>query len=121
MCPAESFEVWSFPNEPLPDGRVRVVIPVESGFFRGHFDGEPILPGVVQLQYLALAETRRRFPQLKVLSRVTRVKFKRLIGPGETLMLSLTQKGPLTVEFEIEAHGRSSASGILHFVAEPAS
>ncbi|MDB4974887.1 MAG: hypothetical protein JWN48_3228 [Myxococcaceae bacterium] len=114
------FDVWSFPCEALSDGRVRVVVPHDSGFFRGHFDGQPILPGVVQLQHLALAETRRRFPALRVLTRVSRVKFKRLVEPGETLVLALTPKGPLTVAFEIEANGHPSASGILHFREERA-
>jgi len=109
------FEVWTLPHQLLPDGRVRVVVPPESGFFRGHFDGQPILPGVVQLQHVALAETRRRFPELSLLARVSRVKFKRLVAPGETLELSLTRKGPLSVAFAIEANGEPSASGILHF------
>ena len=109
------FEVWTLPHEPLPDGRVRVVVPAESGFFRGHFDGQPILPGVVQLQHVALAATRLRFPELSQLARVSRVKFKRLISPGETLTLTLTRKGAASVVFSIEANGEPSASGILHF------
>lgn len=109
------FDVWSFPREELPDGRVRFVIPHDSGYFRGHFEGQPILPGVVQLQRLALEETRRRFPELRVLSRLTRVKFKRLLSPGETLALSLQRKSELTVVFTLEADGESAASGVLQF------
>ncbi|MDB4988871.1 MAG: hypothetical protein JWN04_4049 [Myxococcaceae bacterium] len=115
------FDVWTFAHESLPDGTVRVPIPHHSGYFRGHFEGQPILPGVVQLQHLALAETRRRFPELKALARVTRVKFKRLVEPGSILVVSLTRKGPLTVVFNIEASGQPSASGILHFRAGAAS
>lgn len=109
------FEVWTFPRTVLDDDRVRFVIPVDSGYFRGHFDELPILPGVVQLQHLALAETRKRFPELRVLSRLSRVKFKRLNAPGETLVLTLVRKGPQTVQFTLEAEGQPAASGVLQF------
>ena len=47
-----------------------------------HFTGDPILPGVVQLRHVALAETRRRFPELHTLARVTRVKFSAWCCPA---------------------------------------
>jgi 4-coumarate--CoA ligase (photoactive yellow protein activation family) len=115
------FDVWSFPREQLPDGRVRFSIPRDSGYFRGHFEQQPILPGVVQLQRLALEETRRRFPELRVLSRLTRVKFKRLLAPGEVLDLTLQRKSEHTVAFTLETDGKPAASGVMQFdpVAPP--
>jgi acyl-coenzyme A synthetase/AMP-(fatty) acid ligase len=109
------FDTWTFPRTDIDQG-VRIEVPRDSGFFRGHFEGQPILPGVVQLQHFALAEARRRFPELKVLRRVVRVKFKRLLAPGETLVLQLTRKGALSVQFTLETpRGEPAASGVLHF------
>jgi 3-hydroxymyristoyl/3-hydroxydecanoyl-(acyl carrier protein) dehydratase len=113
------FDVWSFPRELLGDGRVRFTIPHDLGYFRGHFDELPILAGVVQLEQLVLRETRRQFPELRVLTRLTRVKFKRLNGPGELLDLYLERRGPVTVHFTLEVAGQPAASGILHFAASP--
>ncbi len=107
--------MWTFPAEALADGCVRFAVPEQSGFFRGHFDGQPILPGVAQLQHLALSEARRRFPDLGQLTRMTRVKFKRLIAPGETLVLSLVRKGEHAVQFALDAEGEPAASGLFHF------
>ncbi len=115
------FDSWTFPRSLVTDAdaqsRMRVEIPLNSGFFRGHFDGEPILPGVVQLRYLALAEARRRWPELGTVVRVTRVKFKRPITPGETLMLSVTRKRPELVEFTLSCDQEIASSGLLHFAS----
>jgi acyl-coenzyme A synthetase/AMP-(fatty) acid ligase len=110
------FDVWRFPSEALPDGRVRFAIPHELGYFRGHFDEVPILAGVVQLEQLVLRETRRRFPELRVLSRLSRVKFKRLNSPGEVMDLTLERRSDLTVLFTLEVAGHPAASGMLSFL-----
>lgn len=110
------FDVWRFPREVLPNGRVRFTIPHELGYFRGHFDEQPILPGVVQLEQLVLRETRLRFPELRVLSRLSRVKFKRLNAPGEVMELTLERRSELTVQFSLEVAGQPAASGALSFL-----
>ncbi|HEY6877773.1 MAG TPA: AMP-binding protein [Polyangiales bacterium] len=115
------FDDWTFPRSELEHG-VRFQIPRDSGYFRGHFAGQPILPGVVQLQHFALAEARRQFPELRTLRRVTRVKFKRLLAPGEVLVLRLARKGAASVQFTLETDaGQPAASGVLQFAASGAS
>jgi 3-hydroxymyristoyl/3-hydroxydecanoyl-(acyl carrier protein) dehydratase len=110
------FDVWRFPRQPLPEGRVRFTIPHELGYFRGHFDEQPILAGVVQLEQLVLRETRQRFPELSVLSRLSRVKFKRLNKPGEVMDLTLERRSDLTVQFTLEVAGQPAASGMMSFL-----
>jgi 4-coumarate--CoA ligase (photoactive yellow protein activation family) len=111
------FDVWEFSFEAQPDGAVRVPVPHETGFVRGHFEGDPILPGVVQLNNIALAETRRRYPELGSVERVTRVKFKRIVLPGEVLLLTIERKAPLQVQFAMRVGPEPACSGIFHFRA----
>ncbi|MFT3921051.1 MAG: AMP-binding protein [Myxococcales bacterium] len=115
------FETWHIPVEELPEGRYRAPITAELGWFRGHFTGQPILAGVVQIQRIALKQARKRWPDLGAVERVTRVKFKHLVKPGEVLILSLARKGHGQVTFQLttEASATSAeqpvSSGVLHF------
>lgn len=109
------FDTFALDFESQPDGSVRVLVPRNTGFVRGHFEGDPILPGVVQLKNIALTELRRRFPELGAVARVTRVKFKRIVLPGETLTLTLSRKGPLQVQFAMQVGPEAACSGIFHF------
>lgn len=109
------FDTWELVFESRPDGDVDIKVPDNFGFFRGHFARDPILPGVVQLRHVALTQTRRRFPELRALTRVTRVKFKRMVLPGEALTLTLQRKGPLQVQFAMRVGAEPACSGIFHF------
>jgi hypothetical protein len=127
------FENWQIAVEELPGGRYRVPITAELGYFRGHFRDQPILAGVVQIQRIALKQARKRWPDLGAVERVTRVKFKRLVTPGEVLTLTLSRKSEQQVSFQLttiasgEDHGLGLgapptkdgespvSSGVLHF------
>jgi 4-coumarate--CoA ligase (photoactive yellow protein activation family) len=109
------FDVWELPRTELEGGKLRFELPANYGYFRGHFDGNPILPGVVQLEQIALRVARERFPGLGALARLTRVKFKRPISPGEQLVLGIDLKNGSQVHFELRCNDAPAASGILHF------
>ena len=84
-------------------------------YFRGHFEGEPILAGVVQLDILVLRQVAAMWPELTNLHRVTRLRFVRPIRPDDDLELSLTRPAPARVHFEIRCSGASCSAGTLHF------
>ena len=113
------FDIWDVPREPLDDGRLRLRIPANYGYFRGHFDEQAILPGVVQLEQMALKVTRERYPELGAVARLTRVKFKRPIRPGDELVLEIVRKGAAQVQFDIRCGDDAAASGIFHFRSNP--
>lgn len=109
------FDMWELKRELLEDGAQKVTIPENYGYFRGHFEEQPILPGVVQLEQIALQASRERFPELRHLARVTRVKFRRPIVPGDELIVKVERKGELAVSFDIRCGTEPAASGVLHF------
>lgn len=102
------------PREGAP-GVFDVHVPSDLEFFRGHFPGEPILAGIVQLDLLVLRQVTETWPGLTRLARITRLRFRRPIRPGEDLVLSLVRSGPARVDFTIACREASCAAGTLHF------
>ncbi|WP_066017329.1 hypothetical protein [Endozoicomonas atrinae] len=90
--------------------QLTLFVPEELSYFRGHFPGHPVLPGVVQThwaigygaQYLGLPQ---RIKRLEV------IKFQNLIQPKTrlTLKLELNSKGKLV--FSYDQQGRVMSSG----------
>jgi 4-coumarate--CoA ligase (photoactive yellow protein activation family) len=109
------FDAWELTFEALPDGGARVIVPRDLGFLRGHFEGDPLLPAVVQLRYIALAQTRQRFPELGTLARITAVQLGRAVRAGEALELSLTRPTPSQVQFSLRVGEEPTCSGLFHF------
>jgi acyl-coenzyme A synthetase/AMP-(fatty) acid ligase len=91
-------------------------VPSDLLWFRGHFESYPILPGVVQLNQLVMAECRRLWPELGGLRRLSRVKFRKPIGAGDRIALRLKREhAALAVSYEITRAGESCGSGMLEF------
>ena len=84
-----------FDDAAAPEQRtVALTIPPDWHFFRGHFDHFPILAGVVQLSEIVMREVRACWPEHRHLRRVTGLKFRRPIGPGDELELELVRTPP---------------------------
>jgi 3-hydroxyacyl-[acyl-carrier-protein] dehydratase len=81
-------------------------VPPEAHFFRGHYPGNPVTPGVIlcehsfQVGALLLAELGTKFGAtsgVPVLARIEKAKFKRMVRPGElvvTFVERIEQVGP---------------------------
>ncbi len=92
--------------------RLSLEIPADLYWFRGHFPGFPILPGVVQLDW-AIAFARQYLDLPLRSGRRFQVKFNAVIGPGDRLSLKLAHlaaKGQLQFEYAQE-DGRACSSG----------
>ena len=92
------------------------LVPRDLLYFRGHFDGDPILPAVVQLDGLVLQQIERIWPELGSPRQVLRLKFKRPVRPGERLELRLHMDASRpAVTFRIDGRAGPCASGTLVF------
>lgn len=66
----------------------------EEDFFKGHFPGNPIMPGVLLQEALfqtgaALMALRSDAGGLGVVTRVQNAKFKNMVRPGDELMMEV--------------------------------
>lgn len=67
---------------------IDVLIPPDLFYFRGHFPGFPILPGIVQLHW-AITYGRSLLPSKALVPGTIQVKFRDVVRPGEHLQLTL--------------------------------
>ena len=72
-------------------------VTVNEPFFQGHFPGEPVMPGVLQIEalaqvgaILALREFEDRDETIPFFSGSEMARFRRPVVPGDTLVLEVT-------------------------------
>ena len=77
-------------------------VTMNEPFFQGHFPGDPIMPGVLQIEAMAqvgglLVLNTVPDPEnyITLFLRVDKVKFKRKVVPGDTLIMRMTLLEPM--------------------------
>jgi len=102
-----------------PDAlEARVCVPQDSIWFKGHFPGEPILPGIalVNTVYDAIAWDAQDRGESVQLSSLKRIKFMGPVRPGETFLLSMTREETSTerlYNFKVTVEDKIFCSGIM--------
>ena len=90
-------------------------VPVDLLYLKGHFDQEPLLPGVVQVDW-AIRLGRRYLDLPAHFLRMEVLKFQELILPGHTITLSLqykADKGKLFFSYASKQGQHSSGRIVL--------
>lgn len=83
--------------------------------FQGHFPGDPVLPGVVQVDWAAHFGAEA-FGPLGTFQGLEHIKFMRIIRPGEVVDLHLVfHPGTGKLVFTYASEEGKKASGVLLF------
>lgn len=98
----------------LSDHRLLLDVSSDLEFFEGHFPGNPILPGIVQLHW-AVGVSKSLFKFEGIPHEVKRLKFSNIVQPPSVLELHLNQKSETGVEFQFTSCGRVHSMGSLVF------
>ena len=98
-----------------PKYRWLLDISPELEWFQGHFPGNPVLPGVVQLHW-AVVVAQAIFGLTGVPAEIKRLKFKSIVIPPRILELSVFRSSANEVQFEFMSMGQQHSEGRLVFV-----
>jgi 3-hydroxymyristoyl/3-hydroxydecanoyl-(acyl carrier protein) dehydratase len=81
--------------------------------FSGHFPGDPILPGIAQLDMVAECISSARDGQVSVTG-LSRVKFRKIVRPGEQLDIYIAYSSQKDhYAFRITSADEDVCSGIM--------
>lgn len=94
-----------------------IIAPYDLIYFHGHFHGQPILPGVVQVDWV-IAYGRRCFDLPPQFRAIEMLKFQRLIVPDTPFRLELVcHPASATLSFKVTTALGTHASGRVRFGA----
>jgi len=97
-------------------GNLRLTLDVTSdlNWFRGHFPGQPVLPGVVQLHWAVLVATAC-LDVAGVPTELRRLKFKKVFAPPQDLELTLQKRSSAEIQFRFSCEDEECSEGRLVF------
>jgi len=86
----------------------------DSPWFSGHFPGEPILPGIAQIE-MALDAIQHLTQQDLKISSIKRTRFKQIIRPKDTLkiIVSSLDEDTLSFSYRILVNNELACNGTL--------
>ena len=89
-------------------------MPPESPWFDGHFPEDPTLPGIAQLE-MAMDTIRLAGKQKGSVTKFRKVRFKRVIRPGEKLKIIATPRKSKegSYAFRIMVKNELACNGVL--------
>jgi 3-hydroxymyristoyl/3-hydroxydecanoyl-(acyl carrier protein) dehydratase len=105
--------VLSWVNE-QPRQKLLLDISPEMNCFQGHFPGNPILPGIVQLHWaIGFSISLLGFSEAPY--DIKRLKFKNIVQPPSVLELVLSKAPTNMVQFQFNSVGQIHSMGCLVF------
>ena len=87
-------------------------VPEKCSFFDGHFADKPILPGVAQLFWVQFYT--EKFFGVSIISEIKKLKFQRVIQPGEVCELTLLNKDS-KIDFKYNVDEQICSSGCIAY------
>ena len=99
--------------------RLRLDVPENLSWFRGHFPDQPVLAGIVQLHWAVLV-VQACFGFSGPPTAIKRLKFKQVVTPPEVMELTVSLKSSSESQFRFSVADGENSAGCLVF-AESAS
>lgn len=93
-------------------------VPLDLIYFEGHFAHFPLVPGVIELQWI-IDQIRRLFEIQNHILRVDNLKFQKFLRPNDDIVLILKwEKEKSRVVFQLKTEDEMCASGSVIFSTE---
>lgn len=104
-------------------GHAKYLIKEDEFFCRGHFPGNPIVPGVIQLEIMAqscaLLFQKDICGKTTLYTGINNVRFRHIVRPGDLCEITtrrITSRGPIHFcQAELKVNGRLCSKGDLSF------
>ena len=91
---------------------LHIMVPADLDYFRGHFPGQPILPGVVQVDWAIRFAREHLLVPADGFVALRMLKFSAPVRPGDRLLLHISwQADSGRLHFTYSAGDRKYASG----------
>lgn len=113
-CREPELHSWNATADSLT---AEMTFPPNGEWFAGHFPGFPVLPGVAQL-FFARHFAKRAFADFPDAASYRRIKFKRLVRPGERVLLEVGRRGTASFSFTMSVDGDVASSGFVEGFAK---
>lgn len=95
------------------DIRATIKTGPESGWFKGHFPNEPILPGFALLSMVYDAISLISDEELTLIG-FQKIRFKRVVRPDDTLEIkAVKEKNDFTYSFTVISNGSDTCKGTV--------
>lgn len=95
--------------------RLSLRIPENLYYFQGHFDLAPVLPGVVQTDWVMQYLVEHFEQEILNFSHLANLKFQQIVAPGYQLTLEIKQLDTHKFSFSYFSEHGQHASGKVHF------
>lgn len=93
------------------------LIAADHPSFAGHFPGNPVVPGVLLLDSIAVLLNQWK-PGCRITG-IAQAKFHRILQPEQRIAVTFTEQNPQHIKFECLRSGEKIASGLLTIEFRP--
>ena len=99
--------------------KAAIKVPTDSPWLDGHFPGKPVLPGLAQI-YMVYDVIQQAYKRKLRVSSVSRVRFKRIVGPDDLLTVRVVpmEREADTFSFRIQIRDTLVCSGVMRLKAQ---
>lgn len=95
-------------------------VTANESYFRGHFPGNPVMPGVLIIESMiqAVNVLTRKQKRALILQKIKRTRFRQMIRPGDQLLIKVQQKNETFFRAQAFLEDKLACSTDLYFIAD---